>query len=129
LTGTSEVVGTMGELAHIRNVLEEIKRMEHVIGVSLISRGGLFILGETPKGVHQETFAAMTAIMLGAAETSSAELKDTLGQVQINLKEKDIILIGSGSRYLLAIVMDGKGDNEKTAMSASQIIGRVDITI
>jgi predicted regulator of Ras-like GTPase activity (Roadblock/LC7/MglB family) len=119
----------MGELAHIRNVLEEIKRMEHVIGVSLISRGGLFILGETPKGVHQETFAAMAAIMLGAAETSSAELKDTLNQVQINLKDKDIILIGAGTRYLLAIVMDGKGDNDRTAKAAGQIINRVEITI
>lgn len=95
----------------------------------MISRGGLFILGDTPKGVHQETFAAMAAIMLGAAETSSAELKDTLGQVQINLKEKDVILIGAGTRYLLAIVMDGNGDNDKIAKSAGQIIGRVEITI
>jgi predicted regulator of Ras-like GTPase activity (Roadblock/LC7/MglB family) len=71
----------------------------------------------------------MAAIMLGAAETSSAELKDTLSQVQINLKEKDIILIGAGARYLLAIVMDGKGDNDKVAKSASQIISRVEITI
>jgi len=119
----------MGELTHVRNVLEEIKRLEHVLGVSLVSRGGLFILGDTPKGVHQETFAAMAAIMLGAAETSSAELKDTLGQVQINLKEKDVILIGAGTRYLLAIVMDGNGDNDKIANSAGQIISRVEITI
>ncbi len=121
--------GQMGELAHIRNVLEEIKRLDHVIGVSLISRGGLFILGETPKGVHQETFAAMAAIMLGAAETSSAELKDILSQVQINLKDKDIILIAASTRYLLAIVMDGKGDNDKTSKEAAQIISRVEITI
>ncbi|MDD1746244.1 MAG: roadblock/LC7 domain-containing protein [Methanomassiliicoccales archaeon] len=119
----------MGELAHIRNILEEIRRLEHVIGVSLISRGGLFILGDTPKGVHQETFAAMAAIMLGAAETSSAELKDNLSHVQINLVEKDVVLVGAGTRYLLAIVMDGKGDNDKAAKAASNVVNRVEITI
>lgn len=119
----------MGELAHIRNVLEEIKALEHVSGVSLVSRGGLYILGDTPKGVHQETFAAMAAIMLGAAETSSAELKDNLSHVQINLNEKDVILVGAGTRYLLAIVMDGKGQNDKVAKNAGEIISRVDITI
>jgi predicted regulator of Ras-like GTPase activity (Roadblock/LC7/MglB family) len=119
----------MGELAHIRNVLEEIKALEHVTGVSLMSRGGLFILGDTPKGVHQETFAAMAAIMLGAAETSSAELKDNLCQVQVNLEQKDVILVGAGTRYLLAIVTDGKSENSKLAKKASEIIGRVEITI
>jgi predicted regulator of Ras-like GTPase activity (Roadblock/LC7/MglB family) len=119
----------MGELAHIRKILEEIKSLDHVSGVSLMSRGGLYILGDTPKGVHQETFAAMSAIMLGAAETSSAELKDSLSHVQVNLEQKDVILVGAGTRYLLAIVMDGKGDNSKVAKSASEIIGRVEITI
>ncbi|MEM0448657.1 MAG: roadblock/LC7 domain-containing protein [Methanomassiliicoccales archaeon] len=119
----------MGELAHIRNVLEEIKSLEHVTGVSLMSRGGLFILGDTPKGVHQETFAAMAAIMLGAAETSSAELKDNLRQVQVNMEQKDVILIGAGTRYLLAILTDGKSENSQVAKKASEIVGKVEITI
>jgi len=71
----------------------------------------------------------MSAIMLGAAETSSAELKDNLSHVQVNLIEKDVILVGAGSRYLLAIVTDGKSDNSKVAKTAGEIIGRVEITI
>ncbi len=77
----------MGELTHIRNVLEQVKALDHVSTVSLISRGGLYILGDSPKGVHQETFAAMSAIIFGAAETSSAEMKDSLSHIQVILNE------------------------------------------
>jgi len=119
----------MGELSHIRNVLDEIKGLEHVSGVSLISRGGLYILGDAPKGVHQETFAAMSAIMLGAAETTSVEMKDNLKHLSLKLNDRDLIIIGAGSRYMLAITTDGSGENNKIAHSASQIISRVDITI
>jgi predicted regulator of Ras-like GTPase activity (Roadblock/LC7/MglB family) len=119
----------MGELAHIRKVLDEIKALEYVTGVSLISRGGLFILGDAPKGVHQETFAAMAAIMLGAAETSSAELKGNLNYVEINLNEKDVILVTASSKFLLALFTDGKGESKIIAKRAMQIISGVEITI
>jgi predicted regulator of Ras-like GTPase activity (Roadblock/LC7/MglB family) len=119
----------MGELAHIRNVLDEIKGLEHVSDVSLVSRGGLYIMGDSPKGSHPETFSAMNAIMIGAAETTSAELKDGLRYMMIKLMEKDLILVGAGTRYMLAIVTDGLGDNDNIAKSATQIIGRVDINI
>lgn len=119
----------MGELSNIRSVLDEIKAMEHVSGVSLISRGGLYILGDAPKGVHQETFAAMSAIMLGAAETTSTEMKDNLKSLQIKLNERDLLLLSAGSRYLLTITTDGKGENDKIAKHAAQVISRVDITI
>jgi predicted regulator of Ras-like GTPase activity (Roadblock/LC7/MglB family) len=119
----------MGELAHIRNVLDEIKGLEHVSDVSLVSRGGLYIMGDSPKGSHPETFSAMNAIMIGAAETTSAELKDGLRYMMIKLMEKDLILVGAGTRYMLAIVTDGSGDNDNIAKSATQIIGRVDLNI
>lgn len=119
----------MGELAHIRNVLDEIKGLEHVSDVSLVSRGGLYIMGDSPKGSHPETLSAMNAIMIGAAETTSAELKDGLRYMMIKLMEKDLILVGAGSRYMLAIVTDGDGENDKIVKLATQIIGRVDISI
>jgi len=119
----------MSELSHIRNVLEEIKTMEHVLGVSLISRGGLFILGDAPKGVHQETYAAMSAIMLGAAETTSTEMKESLKNLQIKLNERDLIILSAGSRYMLAITVDGNGENDNIAKHAAQVISRIEITI
>ncbi len=119
----------MGELSHIRNVLDEIKGLEHVSDVSLVSRGGLYIMGDSPKGSHPETFSAMNAIMIGAAETMSAELKDGLRYMMIKLMEKDLILVGAGARYMLAIVTDGAGENDAIVKSATQIIGRMDISV
>jgi predicted regulator of Ras-like GTPase activity (Roadblock/LC7/MglB family) len=109
--------------------LNEIKGLEHVTDVSLVSRGGLYIMGDSPKGSHPETISAMNAIMIGAAETTSAELKDGLRYMMIKLMEKDVILLGAGTRYMLAIVTDGAGENDNIAKLATQIIGRVDISI
>jgi predicted regulator of Ras-like GTPase activity (Roadblock/LC7/MglB family) len=119
----------MGELSQIRNALDEIKGIEHVMDVSLVSRGGMYILGDPTKGVHQETYAAMAAIMLGAGETSSAEMKDVLRHIVIRQMERSLILVGAGTRYLLAIVTDTGADDEKVADGAKQIISKVEINI
>lgn len=119
----------MGELSQIRGVLEEIKKLDHVIDVSLISRGGMYISGDPPRGVHQETFAAMSAIILGAAETTSAELKDSLGRVVLQLAGRNLILTAAGPRYLLAVATDSDGDVGKIASEAKEKISKVEITL
>ncbi len=119
----------MGELSQIRGVLEEIKKLDHVIDVSLISRGGMYISGDPPRGVHQETFAAMSAIILGAAETTSAELKDSLGRVVLQLAGRNLILTAAGPRYLLAVATDSDGDIGKIASEAKEKISKVEITL
>jgi len=112
----------MAEIAQARNVLEEIKHLEHVKDVSLVSRGGMYVLGEPPRGVHQETYAAMSGIMIGAAETTAAEMKDNLRHVHVRLTEKDLLLVAASSRYILAITTDGKSDVEKTVKAIKELL-------
>ncbi|MGD0057010.1 MAG: roadblock/LC7 domain-containing protein [Methanomassiliicoccales archaeon] len=119
----------MGELSQIRNVLEDIKNLEHVKDVSLISRGGMYISGDPPKGVHQETFAAMSAIILGAAETTSAELKDNFNRVVLQLAGRNLILTGAGPRYLLVVATDAEGDVGKISTEAKEKISKVEMTL
>lgn len=116
-------------MSQIRNVLEEIKNFEHVMDVSLISRGGMYISGDPPRGVHQETFAAMSAIILGAAETTSAELKDNLAKVVLQLSGRNLILTGAGPRYLLAVATDAEADVNRIAAEAKEKISKVEITL
>lgn len=116
-------------MSQIRNVLEEIKNFEHVMDVSLISRGGMYISGDPPRGVHQETFAAMSAIILGAAETTSAELKDNLAKVVLQLSGRNLILTGAGPRYLLAVATDAEADVNRIATEAKEKISKVEITL
>ncbi|MEM2943121.1 MAG: roadblock/LC7 domain-containing protein [Methanomassiliicoccales archaeon] len=119
----------MAELSQIRNVLDEIKRIDHVLDVSLVSRGGMYITGDPPRGVHQETFAAMAAIIIGAAETTSAELKDTLNKVVLHLSGRNLILTGAGPRYLIALATDPSADINKIATDAKEKIAKVESSL
>jgi len=119
----------MADLSQVKNALDSMKKIEHVIEVSLVSRGGLFILGEVPKGVHEETYAAMSAILLGAAETTSAEMKNRLSHVSVKMTERNVLLLSGGNRYLLTITTDGKENCEEVVKTAVQIISKVDLNL
>ena len=100
----------MTEWSKISGILDEIRQQESILEVSLVSRGGMYIMGDTPQGAHQETFAAMSAIIMGAAETTSSELKDLLGSVVISLSERNLILASAGPKYMLAIAVSPDGN-------------------
>ncbi len=116
----------MSELPQVRSALDGIKKQDHVLEASLVSRGGMYVMGTPPKGVHRETFAAMSAIILGAAETTSTELKDKLAKVVIELTEQDIIFIGAGPKYLVAISVDKEADTSKIAQETRNLIASIE---
>jgi predicted regulator of Ras-like GTPase activity (Roadblock/LC7/MglB family) len=119
----------MSELSPVRSALDEIKKQDHVLDASLVSRGGMYVMGGPIKGIHRETFAAMSAIILGAAETTSTELKDKLNKVTIELTEQTLLLIGIGPKYLVAVMIDHGADAEKIATLARNLMSNVDMVI
>jgi len=116
----------MSELSAVRSALDDIRKIDHVLDASLVSRGGMFVMGGSPRGAHRETFAAMSAIIFGAAETTSTELKDRLGKVTVELTEQLVFLIGVGPKYLVAVTTDREADGDKIAREAGGIISRVE---
>lgn len=119
----------MSESSPVRSALDQIKSQDHVLDASLVSRGGMYIMGGPLKGIHRETFAAMAAIILGAAETTSTELKDKLTKVTIDLTEQTLILVGIGTKYLVTILMDGEGDREKIAELTRELLANAESVI
>ncbi len=117
---------TMGELSQVRTALDEIKKVEHVTEVSLVSRGGMYIMGGPPRGVHRETFSAMSAIIFGAAETTSIEMKDKLIKVVLELGEQKMTLLNVGLKYLLVVSIDKDGDVEAISRDARESIAKVE---
>ncbi len=103
----------MSEISQIKIALDDVKEQDHVIDVSLVSRSGMFVMGESPKGVHKETLAAMSAVIFGAAETTTNEMGDKLNRITIELADRNLILIGIGPKYIVAIVMDQNADSRK----------------
>ena len=116
----------MSELSPVRSALDESKKQDHVLDASLVSRGGMYVMGGPVKGIHRETFAAMSAIILGAAETTSTELKDKLSKVSIELTEQTLVLIGVGPKYLVAVMLDQDADRDKIAQMARDLMSKVE---
>ena len=92
----------------IREVLNELRSVGEISAAAIVSRSGMLIDGDVPEFIHMETFGAMMAIMLGAAETATSESADDLSHINIELNNSHLILIGAGQRILLACFISDK---------------------
>jgi predicted regulator of Ras-like GTPase activity (Roadblock/LC7/MglB family) len=97
----------------IREVLNELRSVGEISNAAVVSRSGMLIDGDAPDNVHMETFGAMMAIMLGAAETATSESGETLQHINIELTSTDLILMGAGQRILLACFVSEKAARDK----------------
>lgn len=93
----------MADIAAIEAILAEIEKSEGVEDAVLVSRSGMHIAGEVPRGAHSETFVAMFAILLGAAETATSELKERLDSVVINLEGSRVLILNDGPKALFVL--------------------------
>ncbi len=89
----------------LEKVLTDLKRTRAVQSSAIVSREGLLMASNISGGVSAETFAAMSAAMLGAAESTTSELKMAAPEeVTIKLKEAELITISAGPEALLTVV-------------------------
>ena len=103
----------MADIAAIEAILHEIERTEGIQDAVLVSRSGMHIAGSIPKGAHSETFVAMFAILLGAAETATSELKERLDSVVINLEGSRVVIMNDGPKALFVFRMSKDVDPKR----------------
>src|SRR3990172_8718876 len=83
-------------------VLKELRKVGEMQDSAVVSRDGLIIAADLSKDVDEETVAAMTAAMQGAAETAVSELKKgRLNQILIDAERSKIISVGAGELAIL----------------------------
>ncbi len=104
----------MADAAALESILKEIEALDGVNEAVLVSRSGMFIAGSVPEGVFQDTFVAMFAILLGAAETATSELKDRIDTVVLNLESSRIVVVNDGPKALY--VLRTRKDADLTAI-------------
>jgi predicted regulator of Ras-like GTPase activity (Roadblock/LC7/MglB family) len=93
----------------LEKALAGLNQAGGVEATAIVSRDGLLMASNIPQGVQAETFAAMSATMLGAAETAVNELKKGIVErVIAESKEAKIITVGAGPNALL-VTMTGAG--------------------
>jgi hypothetical protein len=89
----------------LEKVLTELKRTGDMEASAIVSRDGLLMASDIPESVHAETFAAMSATILGAAETAIGELKKGVpDRVIIESKKEKVITMGAGPKALLVVM-------------------------
>lgn len=109
----------------LEEILDEMRSIPSVYEVTVVSRSGMHIAGDAPKGVHLETFVAMSAILLGAAETATAELKDKLQFVSVELGRGKMVLLSAGPRALLVVTSSKDMSTNDLVAKVKDFITRV----
>jgi predicted regulator of Ras-like GTPase activity (Roadblock/LC7/MglB family) len=90
----------------IDKILAELKKAGGVEACAAVSRDGLLIRSSLQKEKFAESFAAMSATMLGAAETASLELGNGVpNRVIVESSEGRLIAVGAGPKALLVVVV------------------------
>ncbi|AGB04827.1 hypothetical protein AciM339_0954 [Aciduliprofundum sp. MAR08-339] len=85
-----------------KELLDEIRSMGGVEKVALISRTGMFIDGDNFE--ESDTFSAMSAIILGAAETASVGV-GLVKRVVAHFEDgKKFIVVPAGKKGVLVIL-------------------------
>lgn len=95
----------------IRTELEKLCGHDGVRGAFLVSRDGINVVEVSHQPVNQEMVAAMSAMMMGAAETAVAEVGDLPPRhVVVETDDAKLLVLGATPDLLLAILGDSNAD-------------------
>ncbi|KAB3548000.1 MAG: roadblock/LC7 domain-containing protein [ANME-2 cluster archaeon] len=88
----------------LNKVLSDLMKTGEIESSVIASRDGLLMVSRMQKG-DDETFAAMSATMLGAAETASAELEKGIpDRVIVESNNGKLVAIGAGPKALVVVL-------------------------
>lgn len=91
----------------VENILTDLKKVGGVEACAAATRDGLLIRAIMHQEQFAESFAAMSATMLGAAETAAAELgKGVPNRVIVESDRGRLIAVGAGPKALLMVLVD-----------------------
>ena len=90
----------------LNKILDDTKKVGGVESAVIVSRDGLLIASNfLSSDARAETFAAMSATMLGAAETATTELgKGVPDRVIVESEHGKLIATGAGPKALLVVL-------------------------
>ena len=91
----------------LMGILKGLSSVGDIDGSAIVTRDGLLIASDLPRDLDAETFAAMSATMIGAAETAVGELKKgTISRVIAEGKETKLITEGAGPSAVLVSMVN-----------------------
>jgi predicted regulator of Ras-like GTPase activity (Roadblock/LC7/MglB family) len=99
----------MTSVEDVSRVLSDLKRAGGIRALAVVSREGILVASDIPGDVHPETFAAMSAVMLSAAETAYLEIYHAIPErLIVETDEGKLIIVGAGDRSMLVTLAEAK---------------------
>ena len=99
---------TVGEL---KKVLEDMKRNFNTEASAVISKSGIPIVWSIPEGVHVETFATLSATILGASEVVCTWLnKGQPRRVLVETESGNLMAVSLGPKALFVAMSTSPPD-------------------
>lgn len=97
----------------IKEALAAFTQHHQGVHFALVSREGLPVSSKLPPAVHEETFAIMSATMLGAASTVNNELKgDEPDFISVKSGQFETFLSGVTKDMLVVLIVSGSVSRE-----------------
>lgn len=84
-------------------LLDDLLKEEGMLGAALISRDGLTVKAAGRPEMHRETFSAMMATLMGAAEIALAEFEGGKARTIVASTERVQMVLQGASRDLLLV--------------------------
>ncbi|NLI73828.1 MAG: hypothetical protein GX369_03530 [Euryarchaeota archaeon] len=116
----------MSEIYAVKDALDRIRSIEHMSNASLISKGGMFVMGDVPDNIHRDVFSAMCAIAQVAGQTITSEIEERLDRIKILMDDSVLILIGVSPKYILAMIVNQKIDEEMLEQEVRSLINNIE---
>ena len=113
-------------LEALEKVLTDLKKIGGVEDSAAASRDGLLMKPIMPMGQHPEIVAAMSATMLGAAETATTELgKGIPKRVIVESEHGKLIATGVGPKALLIVLTTPDAGLSPTLLELDKASGSI----
>jgi predicted regulator of Ras-like GTPase activity (Roadblock/LC7/MglB family) len=107
-------------------ILRELKKVGGVEASAVVSRDGILMASDIPDDVHGETFAIMSATMLGAAITANSELRKKLPErIVVESSDGRTIVAGAGSKSLLVVSTRGSVEMTNVMKAIEGAAGKI----
>lgn len=102
----------------MKGLVSRLRGINGVSGAALISRDGLPVVSDLPATYDRETFSAMVAAMVGAAETALIEAGGGIPErVIMDNQSTRVVAMGVSDQFLL--VVTGRGDLDLDRLRAA----------
>ena len=89
----------------LTGVLATLRKSPGVEGSALLSRDGIPVVADLPASYSRETFSAMTAAMLGAAETAMIEIgRNVPDRLILENVDTRLVAVGVTNELMLVVV-------------------------